>query len=188
MPTSSTNPEQWVLEYSDSLLRFAYMRVFSREIAHDLVQETFLAALRTRNNFRGESSEKTWLTAILKRKIVDHFRQKSRTDKYILSEADTSERVGTHRNNGQWIGDKAPQLWADNMELLIENEEFMLTFGQCLAKLPSKWAVCFTMKHLDEMDTEDICKELDLTASNYWVIIHRAKLKLRECIEKHWLS
>lgn len=183
MTTPLVEPDKWVERYSDMLYNYAFSRVSAAEIAEDLVQETLLAGLRNLKGFRNESTEKTWLFAILKRKVIDHYRKKSRNQERNsnFSDAPFSEEGG-------WVADKSPRDWSTDLDTLLDNEEFMVVFGQCLARLPEKWSACFTLKNLEDYKAEDICKELDISASNYWVILHRARLRLRECLEVNWLK
>ncbi len=188
MESFKLQPETWVGNYSDMLYNYAISRVFSSEIAEDLVQETFLSALKTYKNFRGESTEKTWLIAILKRKIVDHYRKKSRGKEQSVDFQDSGPFEKDGERKGHWIESRAPKSWSENLETLMENEEFIGVFKKCLAHLPAKWANCFSMKNIDDLEAETICKELGISSSNYWVILHRARLRLRECLEKTWMK
>lgn len=181
------DPATWVERYGDALYNFAISRVFAAEVAEDLVQETFLSALKTYQNFRGESSEKTWLIAILKRKIVDHYRRKTRDNEDLTDFEPDSSFARNGDEKGHWLRPKLPRNWSTDLNTLMDNDEFVRVFEKCLAALPPKWASCFALKNIEEMDTEQICKELDITPSNYWVILHRARLRLRECIQKNWL-
>jgi RNA polymerase sigma-70 factor (TIGR02943 family) len=158
-------------------------------VAEDLVQDTFLSALKALDTFRGNASEKTWLTGILKNKIIDYYKKAS--TRYEKKESDNS-RAGTNydyffseEQNGHWTDEQGPSEW-DNQSL--ESKEFYGIFNRCLGKLPEKWALAFSRKTLDEVPTEEVCKELGISSSNFWVIIHRAKLQLRACIEKNWIK
>lgn len=180
------NPESWVDSYGDFLYRFALLRVKDPSIAEDLVQETFLAALRARENFKGQSAGKTWLTAILKHKIVDHIRKKIRepsTDK-IETLTDTSDPDFDER--GEW--NIRPSKWAVNPENLYEQKEFLDVLYRCLAELPERLASAFIKREMDGLSTEQICKELGITATNSWVMLYRARMSLRRCLENKWLS
>lgn len=189
METNTLQPHTWVANHGDALYNFALSRVFSSEVAEDLVQETFLSALKTYQNFRGESTERTWLVAILKRKIVDYYRRKTRDSEDLTDfEPEHTSFAKDGDAKGHWLRPKLPKQWTADLDTLMDNKEFMTVFEKCLANLPPKWASCFAMKNIEEMETDQICKELDITASNYWVIIHRARLRLRECIQKHWLQ
>ncbi|NBC83428.1 MAG: sigma-70 family RNA polymerase sigma factor [Bacteroidetes bacterium] len=177
-------PEKWVDNYSDYLYQYAKVRINDDETAMDLVQDTFLSALKARDNFEGRSSEKTWLVAILKRKIIDVYRKKS-TDK----EAPVLDHFREEGDNkGAWKPDHLPQLIDLDEAGKMDSREFMQILQQCIERLPDKWAATFTLRIMEELETEEVCKELNLTASNLWVILHRARVKMRECLEKYWIK
>ncbi|TKB95897.1 sigma-70 family RNA polymerase sigma factor [Pedobacter cryophilus] len=178
------NPELWVKNYADSLFSFALKRVNNEEVAQDLVQETFLGALKSRNNFDGKSSEKTWLIAILKFKIIDHYRLKSKKQTSSLHQSD-GEEIENHYfepKDGHFIPQPSLiQSFANSDDELLKRE-FYKTLENCLKKLPSKLAIVFKLKMLLEEDADVICETLNITNTNYWVILHRAKLQLRDCM------
>jgi RNA polymerase sigma-70 factor (ECF subfamily) len=186
---SPLDPENWVKEHSDYLFSFALSRLLNKDDALDLVQETFFSALKAAHSFKGESSERTWLTAILKRKIIDHYRKKSSNKENFLGSI--HDRDGRFQEDGRaeghWKKEFAPQSWLVENNT-IEEEEFQRIFTGCLSFLPSTWAAVFTFKIMEELSTEDVCKELNISSSNVWTIIHRAKLQLRECITKNWFE
>jgi len=185
------DPESWVDLYGDLLYRFALSRVKDPSIAEDIVQETFLAALKSRDNFKGRSTARTWLIAILKHKIVDHIRKKVRepaSDNIeSLSDAAANESIeGNFKDDGGWLN--RPAKWDLNPMKIYEQKEFMDTLYRCLADLPKRQAAAFMMRELDELSTEEICKALNISATNSWVILYRARMWLRQCIEKNWLA
>lgn len=186
------NPEEWVDKYGDYLFGFAMSRVFHNELAEDFVQETFLSALQSRKNFKGNSSELTWLSSILKNKIIDHFRKAGTTrEKQILDknweirgEASPFQQEGPFK--GHWKAGQVSTEW--EIEKAIHSSEFQEILELCLAQLPPNWAAAFTLKIMEECKSEDICKDLKISSSNLWVILHRARLKIRECLEKKWIN
>ena len=181
---SGLNATKWVSDYGDMLYRYALPRVNDRETAKDLVQETFLAAWRNYDNFKGEISEKNWLFAILKNKIIDHFRKAStRLTDSLPGIADEDAYFDDAQH---WTRVAAPQDWNFDTDAPIERKEFYKVLQMCKGKLKEIQNIVFTMKYLEGWESEDICKELNITASNYWVLIHRAKLQLRDCLEKNW--
>lgn len=183
-------PEQWVQKHSDYLYGYAITRVYIKDDALDLVQETFYAALKARESFKGESSERTWLIAILKRKIIDYYRKKSSSKESELVEnyaRDTDYFTSTGIWEKHWKKERAPKEWAYT-ESAIEDNEFEAILKKCLALIPPKAEACFTLKIMDECSSEEICKELDITPSNLWTMMHRVKLQLRECIELNWFG
>lgn len=172
------DPTLWVDRYADKLYNFALTKVFSEQFAEDLVQETFLAALQARTNYRGESTEFTWLTSILKRKIFDDFRKK----KLLIIDTPADDFF---REDGHWKSKPMPIAF-ENINSL-ENKELNKVLAQCLNKLPLLWKVVFSLKHVDESSASEICTKLEITKANYWIIIHRSKLNLRDCLHKNWL-
>ena len=188
------NPEKWIDSYADYLYSFAYNRVNDEEAAKDLVQETFLSALKARDGFKGEASEKTWLVSILKRKIIDLYRKNAAHPQQSFEESDQYKVAYSHYFTetgfikGEWNKTVAPKPWNVSEKNNIEQKEFKIILGKCLGKLPKAWASIFSLKYLEEQESDTICKELQITSSNYWVIIHRAKLQMRECLEKNWIK
>lgn len=182
--TISLDPEKWVNGYGDFLFAYAITRLSSREIAEDIVQETFLSAFQAKDNFKGKSNEKTWLASILKRKIADYYRSKSRS-KEQLSNYD-SPFIQDSFMHGSWKEEKAPQLWTDNDDEWSQDEDFISILKGCISDLPDKWKAVFSLKHVEEANNAEICEELNVSESNIWTILHRSRLKVRECIERLW--
>ncbi|WP_103071034.1 sigma-70 family RNA polymerase sigma factor [Aquimarina sediminis] len=183
MSTNTIDPNTWVDKYSDYLFNYTIVRVDDKEIAQDLVQETFFAGLKSMKNFKGEASERTWLISILKRKIIDHYRKinsnKGKAEVRINYTSDSE-------TEGDWLEERVADPYDANAEGEIENKELGLAIHNCLGKLPHKQASIFKMKTIQGFDTEAICNEFDITASNLWVIIHRARTAMAECLEKNW--
>ncbi len=186
------NPENWVNNYGNYLLNYAMSRVNDLELANDLIQDTFMSALAAAGDFKGQSSEKTWLVAILKHKIIDHYRKKGRS-KIIGSIDETfdgremnTQFISGGKKTGHWKEESMPQRWHSNTEDQMESEEFRRILQKCLENLPDKLSSVFTLRVIEEIPTEEVCKELNITTSNLWVILHRSRLQLRECIEKFW--
>ena len=179
------DPNKWIALYADYLFNFAIKRIDDRDLAKDLVQETFYSGLKGMANFRGQASERTWLISILKRKIIDHYRK-------INSIKGKKEiRVNFYsdgENKGNWLEERVPGSWGDNADKKIENEELKITLDDCIEDLPEKYRIVFLLKTVQSYGTEEICKELDITASNLWVIIHRARQQLRRCLENNWFK
>lgn len=178
-------PDFWVDKHSDYLFNFAIVRVNNYDLAKDLVQETFFAGLKSAKNFEGKASERTWLVSILKRKIIDYYRK-------INSKKGQAEvKMNFYEdgeNEGNWIEERVPQSWDNATEKAIENEELKTHLDFCLDKLPEKYSLVFRMKTIQEFETEEICKELEITSSNLWVMIHRARTQLRKCMEDNWFK
>lgn len=183
MSNHQINPNQWIDLYSDYLFNYTITRVRDRETAQDLVQDTFMAGLKSMKNFKGEASERTWLVSILKRKIIDHYRKinskKGQAEVRVNFSQDGDEE-------GNWLEKKVADPFDKTAEDTIENTELGLAIHECLSKLPQKQADVFKMKTLLGYETEAICNELNITASNLWVIIHRARTGLASCLKENW--
>jgi RNA polymerase sigma-70 factor (ECF subfamily) len=181
-----TDPETWVDQYGDYLYRFALSRIHDTAAAEDLVQETFLAALHARKNFKGRSSVATWLAGILKHKIIDHFRKESRNQPVEDVEPFTSNLENLFDEKGKWK--IRPSKWSANPTELYEQKEFMKILQLCLSELSSRMARIFALREMEELSTKEICKVFDISATNCWVILYRARMLLRRCLEINWFS
>lgn len=179
------SPERWVELYGDYLFSYTKNRISNTTDAEGLVQDTFLAAYSAKNAFKGNASEKTWLTAILKRKIIDYYRKNNSKKTYCFSEIDYFQQEGD-AVVGEWLPSKAPLNWEKTIDELIENEELGQTLNHCMDKLPKMLYQTFKMKTLDEIDSKEICNVLNISTSNLWVMLHRARLALRDCLETNW--
>ena len=182
MSQHQLDPNKWIDLYSDYLFNYTISRVNDREMAKDLVQETFLAGLNSMKNFKGEASERTWLVSILKRKIIDYYRK-------INSNKGKAEVKMTYKgdeNEGDWLEERVADPFDRTAEDKIENAELEDAIYNCLGKLPKKQATVFKMKTILGYETEVICNELNITPSNLWVIIHRARVAMAKCMEKNW--
>lgn len=183
MANHTIDPNKWITLYSDYLFNYTISRVSDRDIAQDLVQDTFLAGLKSMANFKGEASERTWLISILKRKIIDHYRK-------INSNKGKAEVRMTYNSDseteGDWLEERVADPFDKTAEDTIENTELSMAIHDCISKLPAKQATVFKMKSLLGYETEAICNELGITASNLWVIIHRARTAMADCMEKNW--
>lgn len=187
----SLDPESWVDQYGDYLYNYALFRVRDVDTARDLIQETFLAAIRSRDTFAGKSSVKTWLTAILKRKIIDHFRVSGRETPMSELENSNSFSEKLFRERGKWIAcwkdNRGPLKWSAVPSDTLEQKEFWQTLENCLDKLPDSLSRVFVLREIEEMSAEEICNVLDISTSNLWVLLHRARLHLRQCLEDNWI-
>jgi RNA polymerase sigma-70 factor (ECF subfamily) len=170
------------------LLRYASLQLRDGAAAEDAVQETLVAALAGEKAFAGRSNLRTWLTGILKHKIVDAIRQKQRQPVIVASfdeETDLDDFDPLFKDNGAWQA--PPADWGDP-ENALSRQEFMSVMEMCLERLPPNTARVFVMREVLELETEEICKELAITANNLWVILYRARMSLRECLERNWFS
>lgn len=176
--------KSWVMLYTPHLYTVAIYKTSDKETAEDLVQETFIAAVKGFEKFENKSEPKTWLLSILKNKIADHFRKSYRNQRDKTISIDHF-----FDNTENWKSSERPQNWeiADEQQLL-DNTEFAATLNNCIDKLPQQWKASVMLKYLEEKKTEMVCKELEITATNYWQILHRAKLQLRKCLELNWFK
>jgi RNA polymerase sigma-70 factor (ECF subfamily) len=185
------NPNNWTKNYADELYGYAMTKTSKSELAEDLVQETFLAGLKSLDSFKGNSSERTWLYAILKFKIADHYRKASTRNEIPNSKIGNEE--GSYVDNyfkddGDWKENAMPQDWGVDYSSTLENKELGTALNACIEKLPANQKQVIVLKFIDDQETENVCKELNIAATNYWVIIHRAKLQLRACLELNWFK
>ena len=186
---SILNPQLWVNNYADYLYNYAYTRINDDELARDLVQETFLAALENIEKFEGRSSERTWLIAILKNKVIDVYRKKSSGSGNSVKKTlpDTDQTEFFDKEDGHWKVEYQPKSFGLEEYDLLGKKELSHILQKCLKKLPGLWLAIFTMKHMDDLASETICSQLNVTDSNFWVIMHRAKVNLRACLQKNWI-
>jgi RNA polymerase sigma-70 factor (TIGR02943 family) len=184
--SGGVNPERWVDDHGDCLYRYALLRVRHPEVAEDLVQETLCAAIRTYSNFRGKSSERSWLCGILKNKICDHFRKADRETSFTDLEFLNDEMSHKFIDQG-WNHDLGPSEWKAGAEVM-DRAEFWETFRACLSNLPARVGDAFMLREMEGMDTAQICQALRISQNNLWVILHRARMALRECLELNWFE
>lgn len=182
----------WVDLYSDSMYSWAYYKTSNKESAEDLVQETFLAAVQAFEKFEGKSNPKTWLLGILNNKISDYHRKSFRDPTITVSEqSEKGERSlldTLFDADGQWQKEQRPQSWQEESGHLLDNDEFNAVLQNCLSKLPALWFSAVQLKYLEEKNGEIICQELGIAPTNFWQILHRAKLQLRKCVELNWFK
>ena len=179
-------------EYGDYLFRFALVRLRDEFLAEDMVQETFLAALRASENFAGRSSPKSWLVGILKNKIADHYRKAGRetslTDLEFFKDEERERFVPDGPFTDGWIHELGPVEWPRDPGAALDNAAFWKTFHDCAGKLPKNVARVFLLRELEERPTEEICGLLNITPNNLWVMLHRARMALRRCLEENWFA
>lgn len=189
-----SDADEWVDLHGDYLYRNALLRVRDREVAEELVQETFLAALGARASFSGRSTERTWLMGILKHKVMDHYRRSARDlplveDERLPCEAEQPFEAGGEWR-GHWRNDEGfgPRDWGPDPAGDLEKKEFWQVLRECLKALPDRLARVFSLREVDGCETEEICKVLDISATNLWVMLHRSRRQLRYCIERLWFA
>ncbi|MDF7798054.1 sigma-70 family RNA polymerase sigma factor [Pontiellaceae bacterium B1224] len=185
-PTTGFDAEAAVDEHGDALYSYALSRLNNPASAEDVVQETLLAALRSGKTFSGRSSARTWLIGILKHKIVDLIRKEGRElpiDK--VADQETPEEEFFDRK-GRWR--IKPVEWQVNPLKILEQKEFMGVLFQCMEHLPDRLHRLFVLRELEEQDSDLICKELGITPTNLWVMLHRARMRLRGCLTENWFG
>ena len=177
------NPAAWVDQYGDYLYRYALSRLRDADAAEEVVQETFVAGLRHVGQYEAKGSERAWLLGILKRKIIDLMRARNRTTSLATEDSnDPSEALFDRQGNWQDRTRSAVNQPLDS----LEREDFWRVLRGCLETLPSRQADVFTLREMDDQTTEEICKELEITASNLWVLLYRARLQLSNCTKSRW--
>jgi len=180
-PTS--NFAEQVETLRPELLRFARSQLRNEAWAEDAVSETLLAALEKPGSFAGRSQLKTWLVGILKFKVIDQLRHHSREATVLVDEDGEDLEELLFQADGHWR--RKPDDWGDGFAA-VQQREFLEVLEQCHALLPPVQGRVFMMREWLELETDEICKELTITSTNLWVLLHRARLRLRECLEKSW--
>ena len=184
---ASAEIEKWFDEHGDGLYRFALLRVGDSTLAEDLVQETFLAALKSIESYKGQSPIRGWLLGIMKHKIVDHFRKEGRlkeVKKEYEAEPEIKEQFGMYC----WAKGYGPKNWDHDPQKAHLNKKFMNVVETCLKQLTPKQKDVFVLREIEEYKTKEIEKILGLTGNNIRVTLYRARVFLRSCIEKLWLE
>lgn len=186
MPNDTLHAELQV--HRTYLLRVAKLQLRDLGAAEDVVQETLLAAIEGWAKFSGQSSVKTWLTGILKHKIIDVLRGRMRelpVSEVLPAEAEEEVIEAFFSAAGHW--NSPPQAWAEG-EAALEQKQFFDIMDFCLEKLPPKQGRAFMLREVFELETEEICKALSVSTTNLWVLLHRSRLLLRQCLEQHWFG
>ena len=184
------DPSAWVDEHGDCLFRYAMVRLRDESAAEDIVQETLLSAIQSLASYSGKSGERTWLVGILKHKLIDHFRKASREISFDPSETDLSEFdplfERTDEFKDHWHDTLSPRIWKQSPEDALQQDAFFGVLQNCLGKLPERVANCFAMREMNGLESDEICEILGLSPNNFWVMMHRARMSLRRCIEINW--
>ena len=165
------------------LLRYASLQLRDRQAAEDAVQDTLLAALAGEAGFAGRSNLRTWLTGILKHKIVDAIRRSAREATLLPPQPDTAEFDALFDQSEHWSAQ--PSDWG-NPDATLGQKQFFAVLEECLAHLPAKTADAFMLREHLGLETGEICKELGVTPTHCWVLLYRARMALRECLETNW--
>jgi RNA polymerase sigma-70 factor (ECF subfamily) len=183
--------DQLVDNHSDYLFRYALVKVRDESLAEDLVQETYLAAVKSLESYEGRSTERTWLTAILKYKIADYYRKYSKETAFDITDLERLETEKFFTNDGKiinWSKQFRPAHWSISPYKSLENREFYEVLERCLKDLPDKIESVFRLREMDGFDSTEIQKAFHLSPGNYWVMMHRARLSLRRCMEVNWFN
>ncbi|AZP29864.1 MULTISPECIES: RNA polymerase factor sigma-70 [Acinetobacter] len=171
------------------MIKFAFLQLSSLPQAEDVVQEALTSAFQHLDSFKGRAAFKTWVFAILKNKIIDVIRQKSRlvamTELFKDEESELSIDA-LFDASGHWHKYEAPQAW-QSPEEMMEQADFWIIFEACLNHLPAKYAQVFMMREVIELSSNEICSKLELSISNFNVLMYRSRTRLRECLENKWL-
>src|SRR3974377_2376317 len=186
-----SDPGRGVAEHGDYLFKYALMRLRDVAKAEDAVQETFLAALKGGKAFAGRSAEKSWLVGILKNKVGDHYRKASRetpfTDMEFYSDEESDRFIPDGMFKDGWIHELGPQEWS-SPGASLDSEVFWKTFHDCSTKLPKNVAAVFNLREVDGVESKEICTMLNISENNLWVMLHRARMALRRCLETNWFA
>ncbi len=176
-------------ELRQQMLKFAILQLSSVQSAEDVVQDAFTSAWQHMDSFTGRAAFKTWVFAILKNKIIDQLRRQSRlvTMSELFDDQEQDQSIDAlFTASGKWQKYEAPKAWQDPEEMMSQHD-FWLIFEACLNHLPAKYAQVFMMREMIELSTDDICQKLQLTVSNFNVLMYRSRARLRECLENKWL-
>lgn len=184
MKQHQLDPDQWNIAYREYLIRFALQRVSDYGTAEDLVQDTFLSGWNARKSFRGDCNERTWLTGILRNKIIDHYRRTGRRPSVLATDMDRS--IGGDDENFSWMEQQPDLRIVNGPEAETERKEFMEHLEEAIGELPGKMGDAFRMREIQGLSTEDITERLEISKANLWVLIHRAKQSLSQELSQNW--
>lgn len=182
----SNTLDKLVDEHYDYLYKCAFRYLQSVEKSEDIVQETFLAATEAITRFKGNSSYRTWLTSILRHKIMDKFRVKHREEVVDFQSMEQDPLSSLFDEVEHWHRETGPIVWGSSPEATLKNKEFLAVLGQCLGKLPAKIRQIFLLREVEGYDYDEICKDIDLTSANVRVVLHRARISLQHCLQNRW--
>ena len=180
----SVNPDTWVDEHGDYLYRYAWSRLRDSNAAEEVVQEAMLAGVRFSGQYSGKGSERSWLLGILKRKIVDYVRLRQRYDRDGGSIEDSDPTTMLFDRNGQWRAGSMPSA----PDQTVESRELWDVVRESLNHLPKGQADVFMLSVMEEMESDEVCSQLEITPSNLWVRLHRARLGLARCVGSKWFN
>jgi RNA polymerase sigma-70 factor (TIGR02943 family) len=186
------DPANWLDIYGDTLFRYSLKYINNQTIAEDLVQDTFLAALKSFNSFEGVSSEQTWLIGILKNKISDYYRNiytnTSQDKKNISIDPDELDYINDGSERGSWKTNRRPAKWSIDSNDPVEKEQFWIYLNKCLDKIDPKLAIIYSLRDIHQVNYKEVCNILTLKPTNLRVMLHRTRKLLRQCLEVNWIE
>jgi len=183
MKSPTDEVAHWVDVYADKLLNHALFLLSDRVEAEDMVQEVFLTALSSYDSFQGKSNPLTWLKGILQNKVANFYKNKYKSQSVSFD--------CFFDEDGNWKARQEAKEWESEEQSLgglLDNDEFSDTLERCLEKLPTKWAMLTKMCYLEEKKSSEICQEMGITQTNYWKILQRSRMQLKECLELNWFN
>lgn len=180
------NPQKWVDEHGDYLFAYAMSRLGDRDLAEELVQDALLTALQRRETFAGQSTLRTWLCGILRYKILQHL--SASTEQNPQTEDASLEKTVEGRFNAHGIWKSGPLKWSADADDPPQAEEFYRVFQQCLDRLPARTAEAFMLSEKHDLETENLCNIMNISRTNLYVMLYRARTALRECLERKWFG
>lgn len=177
---------EWVKEYLKEMVNYAYFKTSDYITAENIVQDTFEAVVQGYERFEQKSSPKTWIYGILKNKIRDYYKINQKAT-FVTLETESANDDSFFDEYGNWKEEQKPNFWKNNEEdNLLDDYEFRKVLLMCIEYLPEKWQYCIKLKYLKEIKGNEICEMLEINQTNFWQILHRAKLQLRKCLENNW--
>jgi RNA polymerase sigma-70 factor (TIGR02943 family) len=182
---TSADVTTWVAEYGDDLYRYAFLQLRDRHAAEEVVQEAFLGALKSRDSFSGQGSVRAWLYSILRHKIVDFMRTRAKYRREHGCPDSPDSMSVIFDENGHWQAEAIDWRLPDQS---IEERELWATLHDCLSHLPTGQADAFVLSVMHDLSSDEICRQLDITPSNLWVRLHRARLALATCMGVNWFG
>lgn len=191
-PSPAKTVELWVNQYADAMYSWALYKTSNIESAEDLVQDAFLTAYQQFEKFRGDSNPKTWLMSILNHKISAYYRKlyqrQSHSHQSDTSDSGSGIFTTMFDEYGNWKSDTKPTAWVDNDDSLLDDKDFNAVLSRCLKSLPERSRTVILLKFIEQQKSEMICQELNISVTNLWQLLHRAKLMLRKCIDIKWFK
>jgi RNA polymerase sigma-70 factor (ECF subfamily) len=171
------------------MVRFAHLHLQDATLAEDAVQEALVGALTGAQRFAGRSALKTWVFAILKNKIADVLRHRQRTvdASSLLKEGEDACMDDVFDQHGHWLQDSRPKGWNDP-DASLEQQQFWAVFEACLDGVPPQQARVFMLREFMDFETDEICEQVGISSANVFVILHRARQRLRECVDQRWFN